>query len=554
MTRKRSIFAMLFSILAISLTVGCNGSGGDGSSEDKAHVLSEEEVISTGGSSTEAVCELEKAASQAIMESGAAGGALTRKAGRSAALGGRLTGFAYEGSFSVSIDLDREVAQVDLWPNLTGQIRADVAGAVALNGQGGTLNADSVQIITETEVVYTDPQTGATVALAADQTIDFSFDLTWTYTDQLNWTVDVSGQLQATAFQASVQSADATGTVSIDADLETSATLDMSEGVISKEYQISGDWTLALISGNQEHIVEFSGEVGADVVEVSLDGRVIGAYSKEQLIELYQLAVETGASPSELMASEALAQTAQEADDAAAALKMLETYATQAIVDQSSQAQGAGNGPILDLLNNLNFKNSYDFEVDLDAQVQGEDLFPNATGVLSVQATGSLDLGAKTLTLDSVTVTVLTEVALTDPDNPGASAIIAQGDAIQYSLAITWSFTTLQTWTVNAEANIETTGFAVTLSEDDETMSASATMDLIVYTTVDSVSGVKTVSTEVSGTWQVDWTDGDDSNSVEIEIVSKDEIYLTVGKMEFGPLSTEELQETFQMILSASDA
>jgi len=548
--RKNMSLGTFILFATFFFTFGCNGSGGGGSDSDNgSHVITEEESISSGGSSTEAVAEVEKAASQAVVESGASGGTLARKAGRSAALDGLLTGFNYSGSFSVDVDLDRKVAQVDLWPNLTGKINVDVTGSVSGTATSGTLNASSVQITTVTDVVYTDPQTGAKVTLKSGQSIDFSLTLTWSYTDQLNWTVDAS----ATAFEASFKASGVTGTVSIDADLEASASLAMSSGQLTKEYLISGDWTIGLTSGQTDHTVEISAAAGADgTVEVKVDGAVVGEYSKQELEDLYDIAMETGETDAELVVDDAEAQASLDANSMAQAIQLLESYATQEIVDQSTSSQNAGNGPIVDLLTDLPFANSYDFQLDLDEEVNNVDRFPNATGTIRIQATGTL--GVKTLTLNPVMVTAVTDVVLTDTENSSATATIASGSSIQYSVVITWSFTTLQTWTVNATATIDAEDFEATLTDGEETLDTTTTVSLTVRTTVDSVAGVKTVSAEVSGTWETTWTDGGKSKTVGLEIVSADEIYVTIGRIESGPYSAQELLDLFGIPVSAPDA
>jgi len=237
----------------------------------------------------------------------------------------------------------------------------------------------------------------------------------------------------------------------------------------------------------------------------------------------------------------------QKADAAGAGVDEAMTAASEGIIDtgsgDSSSASKTVAGAQAAPTPTFTFQKSVSVVVDLDGlNAQGNDRYPNATGVISVSAAGTLSGGSGAGHADyAVQVTYDTEAVFTDPVS-GATATVAAGASFSYALAVDWVYTDAYNWAITHVSHAQVQGLMVTVAGggDSATVSVEAVRDVSCALTraVGSFSAVWSVS----GIKEVTIVHGAETHTVKLEVRSLAEIYVTVDGTTYGPYTAAQLR------------
>ncbi len=236
----------------------------------------------------------------------------------------------------------------------------------------------------------------------------------------------------------------------------------------------------------------------------------------------------------------------QKADAAGAAVDDTVAAASEVLVDAGSggavsakaSAEGAAAPtPVFD------FQKSVSLLVDLDApDAQGNDRFPNATGVISVSAEGNLQGGGGAGHADyAVQVVYATDAVFTDPVSGGTVAVAA-GASFSYSLAVDWAWTDAYNWTITHVSHAQVTGLVMTVTCGGGSATASVEAVRDVACTLTRAVGSFTATWSVTGAKTVTLSSGEETHTVAIEVKSLAEIYITVDGIVYGPYTAAQLR------------
>lgn len=256
-----------------------------------------------------------------------------------------------------------------------------------------------------------------------------------------------------------------------------------------------------------------------------------------------------GAAPASPSSSQ-LTQT-QEAGAADSAANQATSAATDGVVADGTGGAASSKPNSSAPSFGFNFNSSVNVTVDLDAlNAQGNDRYPNTTGLISVSATGTVTGTSQNGQASySVQVTVLTDVVYTDP-NSGDSGRIAPGASWTYTLSVSWSWTDSQNWTVSTSSDSQLSGLQVTVQSGALVVTASVSGTRQVSGLWTRAAGVPSFSYSWTGVKTITVTEGTTSHVIVIEVQSSTSIFITVDGVTFGPYTVAQVVAFFQMQMS----
>lgn len=223
-------------------------------------------------------------------------------------------------------------------------------------------------------------------------------------------------------------------------------------------------------------------------------------------------------------------QTAQASSDA------LLSAGTNGATSTKAQSDGAqAPSPT------FNFQASVSVVVDFDMlNASGQDAFPNVTGRLQVDATGSVTGDAVSGdALYTVQTNWLTDGVFTDPAC-GAQATVAAGSGLSYSLAVGWMYVDSLNWSVQASSDFSATRTA-TVTDDGETWTANGTVQRHAAWSVVRAAGAYTVTWSFTGQRTIVITDGVETHTVVVDVQALDRILITVDGVTYGPYTALQI-------------
>ena len=189
----------------------------------------------------------------------------------------------------------------------------------------------------------------------------------------------------------------------------------------------------------------------------------------------------------------------------------------------------------------FNFQAAVSVVVDFDAlNGSGQDAFPNVTGRLQVDATGSVTGDATSGDAAySVQTNWLTDGVFTDPAC-GAQATIAAGSGLSYSLSVGWLYVDSLNWSVQASSDFSAAR-TVTVTDDGETWTANGTVQRHASWSIVRSAGAYTVSWSLTGQRTIVVTDGVVTHTVVIDVQALDRIFITVDGTTYGPYTALQI-------------
>ncbi|HEV3029444.1 MAG TPA: hypothetical protein VG457_17830 [Planctomycetota bacterium] len=265
--------------LVAALAVGCGGSGSGSGSATTGPSASQKVPAQQANAASSGIQQTMDASNDAIVENGAPG-ATTAKTGASPSSSSGTT-INFQSTVNLTVDLDAlNASGQDAYPNASGKFTVSATGTITGDAAAGQATY-TVQVTWITDGVFTDPVCGATATVAAGSHWDYSLVVQWAKTDDLNWsiqaTADVNGALNATVTQ-NAKTWTVTGTVTRHASVSFTRTA----GNYSFTFGVSGQRTLVVTDGTETHTV-ISTMSALDHIVIEIDGVVFGPYTLAQI-------------------------------------------------------------------------------------------------------------------------------------------------------------------------------------------------------------------------------------------------------------------------------
>jgi hypothetical protein len=237
---------------------------------------------------------------------------------------------------------------------------------------------------------------------------------------------------------------------------------------------------------------------------------------------------------------------AQIADASAGAMEQTTEVATDALVESgkpgaTSSKTGVPAGASSAAGTTINYQASVTVQVDLDMlNASGQDAFPNASGIFSVSATGTVvgDPTAGQVHYQAV-VTWVTDGLFTDPVC-GAQARVAAGSSWTFTAAIQWAYTDDLNWSIQATSDF-TGAAAGTVTYQGKTWDVNGTVQVHAFASFSRTAGVWSFSAGISGQRTVVVTDGTVTHTVVITMQAIDHILIEVDGVTFGPYTLAQV-------------
>lgn len=261
--------------LLSALAPGCGSSG----SSNAAPNADQKAVAQQADAASSTMEQTANASNDAIVESGAPG-ATSAKAGESQSSTSGMT-INFQVTVNLTVDLDAlNSSGQDAYPNASGKFSVSATGTITGDASAGEATY-AVQITWLTAGVFTDPVCGDTATVASGSNWSYSLVVQWSRTDDLNWavqaTADVNGTLNATVTNPNTWTV--TGTVTRHA----SASFTRTAGTYGYTFGISGQRTVVVTDGTDTHTVVTT--ISAlDHILIDVDGVVFGPYTLAQIL------------------------------------------------------------------------------------------------------------------------------------------------------------------------------------------------------------------------------------------------------------------------------
>jgi len=266
----------LAALAALAWTIGCGDGGSGGSSGGPS--AAEQDAVQKSDAGGDASTQTMNAATDALVNEGS-GGAVAAKgapqAGKSAAA------FNFQANVNVTIDLDDVDAHgADRFPNASGQLNIVAAGTITGTSTAGSASYD-VRTNWVTEGVFTDPVSGVVAKMAQGSGIEYSVDIEWRWTSDLDWSIsatsDLSGNHTVTVIDGGVTYvATASGSRHVD------ASFTRTPSSFSIVFSVTGTRTVTVTNGVETHVVVVDVD-GLDKITITVDGVVYGPYTAVQI-------------------------------------------------------------------------------------------------------------------------------------------------------------------------------------------------------------------------------------------------------------------------------
>lgn len=256
----------------LALPSGCNDDDDDSGPSDQQVLLVQRATAASG-----AAGQVVEASNAEILASGSASP-------------GSPPAFNFSASIDVVLDLDAtDLNGNDRFPNASGQIHVTASGTVT----GTSLLGDaaySVAVAAQTDVLATNPDTGAIVLIPAGSTWSYQLDVAWSVTDSNTWTVTATAAAQVAVSDMTVIDGASVQTVDVQGQREVVATLARTAGTLTFQRSVEGSLTITVNDGITEETLAFVFEnVGR--VTISVQGEVFGPMTEAQARALFQASI-----------------------------------------------------------------------------------------------------------------------------------------------------------------------------------------------------------------------------------------------------------------------
>jgi hypothetical protein len=255
-----------------------------------------------------------------------------------------------------------------------------------------------------------------------------------------------------------------------------------------------------------------------------------------------------GSGSSAATPSAAQANAAQQADGGTDASAQTMALSTEALADSGTSGAVSAKGKASagkTTVTSFNYQASVNVTLDLDdADAQGNDRWPNASGQLNIVANGSLqgDSTSGSATYD-VQTNWITPGVFTDPVS-GVVATMSVGSGLQYAVKVTWTWSAQDNWSVTATSDLSGEHEVIVVDGGvTYTVTASGFRHAEV-TFTQTPSGFSLVW-NVAGERTVTVTNGVETHVVIVVMTNPNHITITVDGSVFGPYTAWQIRQYF---------
>jgi len=194
--------------------------------------------------------------------------------------------FSFSSSFSLTIDLDAtNAAGNDRFPNATGVIDLTAEGTI-----DGTLASGSatygIVVTAGTDLVFTNPETGATATIPQDSFWSWMLTLTWSRTDSMNWSMVSTAEVAVQISGMVLDDGSTTFTVDVDGSRTVVCTLERVDGELSHSRTIEGTLTVVVDDGTTVNTVVIE-IAGFNQFMVTINDEEFGPLTAAEVRELF---------------------------------------------------------------------------------------------------------------------------------------------------------------------------------------------------------------------------------------------------------------------------
>jgi hypothetical protein len=157
--------------------------------------------------------------------------------------------FSFSSSLSLTIDLDaQDAAGNDRFPNATGVIELTADGTIEGTIASGEATY-AVLVTAGTDLVFTNPETGATATIPQDSFWSWMLTITWSRTDSMNWSVVSTAEVAVQISGMILDDGSTTFTVDVEGSRTVVCTLERVDGELSHSRTIEGTLTVVIDDG-----------------------------------------------------------------------------------------------------------------------------------------------------------------------------------------------------------------------------------------------------------------------------------------------------------------
>jgi hypothetical protein len=199
----------------------------------------------------------------------------------------------------------------------------------------------------------------------------------------------------------------------------------------------------------------------------------------------------------------------------------------------------------------FDFSANVDVTFDFDAlDADGNDRFPNTSGQIHVTATGTQtgtpDAGDASF---SATVDTVTDLTLTNPET-GTLTTIPSGASWSYLLAVAWTRTDSDNWTVTATATTNIDVPNVTVDDGVTILTIDVLGQREVVSSFTRTAGKLTHERTFEGSLTTTVDDGTTIETVTIVFDKPGKVRISVLGQVFGPMSEGKVRALFHTVIN----
>jgi hypothetical protein len=275
----------------LSLLAGCGGDGGGGGGIGGIGVApppsgtSQVVLVQQASNAGRAIDQATQIANDCIL--GAATGASTSSGpGGSSVFMTPAVSFSFSSSWSLTIDLDGvDGAGNDRFPDATGVIDVTAEGTVEGTIEAGEANY-AVLVTATTDLVFTNPETGATATIPEGSFWSWTLNITWSRTDSMNWSVVATAVVEVGINDMILDDGVTTFTVDVAGSRTVVCTLERVDGELSHTRTIEGTLTITIDDGASVNTVVIE-ILGFNQYMVTINGEEFGPLTAAEVRALF---------------------------------------------------------------------------------------------------------------------------------------------------------------------------------------------------------------------------------------------------------------------------
>lgn len=285
---RHSLRSLVILTAGLALLAGCGGETGGGAGiiggapvSGPSQVLLVQQASNAG----HAVDQATQIANDAIV-GGATGSSTSTGPGGSSVFMSPAASFSFSSSFSLTIDLDAQnAAGSDRFPNATGVI--DLTAEGSISGTIGSGEATyGVLVTATTDLVFTNPETGATATIPQGSFWSWMLTIDWTRTDSMNWSVVSTAEVAVQINDMILDDGTTTFTVDVEGTRTVVCMLERVNGELSHSRTIEGTLTVVVDDGTTVNTVVIEIQ-GFNQFLVTINGNQFGPLTAAEVRELF---------------------------------------------------------------------------------------------------------------------------------------------------------------------------------------------------------------------------------------------------------------------------